>query len=56
MKCKVDKLNVDKLQHVPVDLKKLSDVVEKEVVKKDRYDELVKKVNAVQTIDTSNLV
>ena len=39
---------------VPVDLKKLSDVVDKEVVKKDVYDELVKKVNAIQTTDTSN--
>ena len=31
-------------------------MVDKEVVKKDMYDELVKKVNAIQTIDTSNLV
>ena len=40
---------------VPVDLKNSSDVVEK-VVKKTVYDQLVKKVNAIQTIDTSNLV
>ena len=40
-----------------VDLKKLSDVVvEKEVVKKDVYDELVKKVYTIQTADTGNLV
>ena len=38
---------------VPVDLNKLSYVVKNDVVKKDVYDELVKKVNA---IDTSGLV
>ena len=37
-------------------MKKLNDVLEKEVVKKTVYDELVKKVNANQTNDTSNLV
>ena len=41
------------MESVPVDFKKLSDVVDKKVVKKDVYDELVKKVNAV---DTSKLV
>ena len=46
MKCKVNKLNVDKVQPVPVNSKKLRDVVEKVVVKKDLYDELVKKINA----------
>ena len=56
LKSKVDKLDVDKLKPVSGDLKKLSDVVEKEVVKKDVYDELVKKVNAIQTTDTSDLV
>ena len=34
MKSKVDKLDVDKLVRVPVDLSKLSDVVENGVVKK----------------------
>ena len=56
MKSKVDKLDVGKFKPVPVDLKKLSDVAEKEFVKKTVYDELVKKVDAIQTIDTSNLV
>ena len=40
-KIKGDKLDVDKLQPVLADLRKLSDVVDKEVVKKDVYDELV---------------
>ena len=34
---------------VPVDLSKLSDVVENEVVKKDVYDKLVAKVNNIGT-------
>ena len=34
----------------------MSHVADKEVVKKDVYDELVSKVNAIQTSDTSNLV
>ena len=41
---------------VPVDLSKLSDVVNKKVLKKDVYDELVKKVNSIQTNDTIDLV
>ena len=40
------------MKPVPDDLKKSSDVVEKEVVKKYVYDDLVKKVNAIQTTDT----
>ena len=35
LKSKVDKLDVDKLVPVPVDLSKLSDVVKDDVVKKD---------------------
>ena len=34
---------------VPVDLSKLSDVVKNDVVKKDVYDELVTKVNNINT-------
>ena len=34
---------------VPFDFKKLSDVVNNDVVKKTVYDELVKKVNAIAT-------
>ena len=53
---KTDTSDVDKLIHFPVDLSKLSDVVKSDVAKKTEYDELVKKVNAIQNTDTSNLV
>ena len=56
LKSKVEKLDVDKLLAVPVDLSKLSDVVKNDVVKKTEYGELVKKVNATQNTDISNLV
>ena len=52
LKTEVDKLDIDKLVSVPVDLSKLSNVV-KNVVKKDVYDKLVAKVN---DIDTSGFV
>ena len=35
LKTKVDKLDIDKLAPVPVDLSKLSDVVKNDVVKKN---------------------
>ena len=54
MKRKVHKLDVDKLVPVPVDLNKLSDVIQNDVVKKTEYDDLVKKPNAIQTTNTSN--
>ena len=41
---------------VPVDLSELSDIVKNGVVKSTGYDELIKKVNAIQTTDTSDLV
>ena len=56
LKSNVDKLDVDKFVPVPVDLSKLSDVVKNDVVKKDVYNELVKKVNNISTTDTRNLV
>ena len=37
LKTEVDKLNIDKLVPVPVDLSKLSDVVKNDVVKKTLY-------------------
>ena len=52
LKSKVDDLDVRKLKTVPVNLKKLSDIVDNDVVKKTVYDQLLKKVNA---IDTSRL-
>ena len=53
LKTEVDKLGIDKLVPVPVDLSKLSDVVKNDVVKKTVYDKLVTKVNS---IDTSEFV
>ena len=53
LKAEVDKIDVDKLKTVPVDLSKLSNVVNNEVVKKIVYDKLVAKVN---NIDTSGFV
>ena len=41
LKSKVDKLDVDKLVIVPVDLSKLSDVGKNDVVEKTEYNELV---------------
>ena len=49
LKTKVDKLYIDKLAAVPVDLSKLSDVVKNDVVKKAAYDKLAAKVNNVDT-------
>ena len=56
LKSEIDKLDIDKLETAPVDLSKLRDVVKNEVVKKTLYDELVKKVSAIQTSDITNLV
>ena len=53
LETEVDKLDIDKLVPVPVDLTKLSDVVKNDVVKKTVYDKLVAKVNI---IDTSEFV
>ena len=43
-KIKVDNLNVGKLKTAPVDLKKLSDAVDNEVVKNTRFNTLKTKV------------
>ena len=44
LKNKVDKLNVEKLVPVPVDLSKLSDVVRNDVVKKDVYNAKIENI------------
>ena len=44
LKNKVDKLNVDKLIPVPVNLSKLSDVVKNDVFKKDGYNAKIKHI------------
>ena len=56
MKSKVDKSNIAKLETTLVDLSKLSNVVKNDIFKKTEHDELVKKVNAIKTTDTSKLV
>ena len=53
LKTEVDKINADKLETVPVDLAKLSNVVKNDVVKKTEYNTLVTKVD---NIDTKNFV
>ena len=54
MKSKVDKLDVDKLVPVPVDLSKLSDVVKNDVVKKDVYNAKIKDIED-KILDITNL-
>ena len=55
MKSKVeDKLDVDKLVPVPVDLSKLSDLVKNDVVKKDLYNAKITDIED-KTHDITNL-
>ena len=44
MKSKVDKLGIDKLVPVPVDLNKLSNVVKNDVVKRDVCNDSIKNI------------
>ena len=53
LKTEVDKSDINKLVPVPVDLSKLSNPVKNDVVKKSVFDELIGKVN---NIDTSGFV
>ena len=52
-KTEVDKLDIDELVPVPVDLSKLSDVAKTDVVKKTECKKLITKV---YNIDTTNFV
>ena len=49
LKTEVDKLDIDRLVSVSVDLIKVSHVVKNDVVKKTVYDKLVAKVNSIDT-------
>ena len=49
LKTKLDKLDIDKLTPFPVDLRKISDVVKHDVVKRTEYDKLVTKVDNIDT-------
>ena len=51
LKTEVDKLDIDKLVPIPVDLSKLSDVVKNDVVEKPVYNKLVAKVDNIDTSD-----
>ena len=51
LKTEVDKLDIDGLVPIPVDLSKLSDVIKNDVVKKTVYDKLVAKVDNIDTSD-----
>ena len=53
LKAEIDKLDIDKLISVPVDISKLSDIVKNYVVKITVYDKLVTKV---KNIDTNGFV
>ena len=53
LKTEADKIDVDKLKIVPLDLAKLGDVVKNDVVKKSDYNSLKTKVDS---IDTTNFV
>ena len=48
---KEDDLGVDKFKTVPADLKKLTDVVDNQVVKNIKFNTLRKKVNKIDKID-----
>ena len=49
LKTEVDKIDVDKLKTVPVDLAKLSNVVNNNIVKKTEYNKLVGKADNIDT-------
>ena len=51
LKTEADKLDIDKLEPVPVALSKLSDVVKNDLVEKTVYDKLIAKVNNIDTSD-----
>ena len=54
MERRVDKLDVDKLIPVPVDLGKLSDVVKNDVLKKNVYNSKMKNIED-KTLHITNL-
>ena len=54
LKSRVDKLDVEKLVPVPVDLSKVSDVVKYDVVKKTEYNAKVKYIEN-RILDITNL-
>ena len=51
LKTELDKLDIGKLQTVPVDLAKLNNVVKNDAVKKTEYNKLVAKIDNIDTTD-----
>ena len=49
LKTKIDDLDIGKLKTVPVNLKKVSDVVDNEVVKNTKFNTLNSKVSNLET-------
>ena len=56
LKLEVDKLDLDKLKTVPVDLRKLSNIVDNGVVKRAVFDKLVNNINAIDTNGFKNSI
>ena len=56
LKLEVDKLDLDKLKTVPVDLRKLSNIVGNGVVKRAVFDKLVNNINAIDTNGFKNSI
>ena len=54
MKSKVDKLGIDKLITISVDLSKLSDIVKNDIVKNDAYNAKIKNIEDKKS-DITNL-
>ena len=48
LKTKVDDIDVGKLKSVPVDLKKLSDIVDNEAAKNTKFNTIKTKVNSLE--------
>ena len=51
LKSKVDKLDIDKLKTGLIDIIKLNDVVDNDIVKKTVYYKLITKVSAVEPMN-----
>ena len=49
LKLDIDRLDIGKLETTPADLSNLGNAVDNNVAKKTLYDELVKKINAINT-------
>ena len=56
LKSGIDKVDINKIETTPVDLSKLTNVVQNEVVKETACDKLVKKVYDINFYDTSGFV